>query len=135
MAEQPVAGAPMGFVGRWRIVEMELWDADAIDLAGPAFIEFGPDLRGRFRFIVVGGWMDCRAAERSDRAGVEFSWEGSDEGDEVSGRGWAAVADDGALEGRIFFHDGDDSGFRAVRLDAGLDAGRARDKSDAAGSG
>lgn len=134
MAEQPVAGAPMGFVGRWRIVEMELWDADAIDLVGPAFIEFGPDLRGRFRFIVVDGWMDCRAAKRSGRAGVEFSWEGSDEGDEVSGRGWAAITDDGALDGRIFFHNGDDSGFRAVRVDGALDAGLVPDD-DASGSG
>ncbi|GLY01569.1 hypothetical protein Acsp01_19480 [Actinoplanes sp. NBRC 101535] len=115
MAKHPVAGAPMGFVGWWRIVEMELWDADAFDLVGPAFIEFGSDLHGRIQFIAVDGWMDCRAATPSGRAGVEFTWEGSDEGDEVSGRGWAAVADDGALEGRIFFHNGDDSGFRAVR--------------------
>lgn len=114
----------MGFVGRWRILEMELWDADAFDLVGPAYIEFGSDLRGRFRFIVVDGWMDCRIAKQSGGAGVEFSWEGSDEGDEVSGRGWAAVVDDGVLDGRIFFHNGDDSGFRAVRVDGVLDAGR-----------
>lgn len=25
--------------GRWRITEMELWDSEAIDLLGPAFIE------------------------------------------------------------------------------------------------
>ena len=124
MAEQPVPGASMGFVGRWRIVEMELWDADAFDLVGPAFIEFGSDLRGRFQFIVVDGWMDCRIAKQSGGAGVEFSWEGSDEGDEVSGRGWAAVVDDGVLDGRIFFDNGDDSGFRAVRVDGVLDAGR-----------
>ncbi|WP_229072226.1 hypothetical protein [Actinoplanes sp. DH11] len=97
-------------------MEMELWEADDIDLVGPAFIEIDPDLRGEFRFIAVDGGLDCRAVERTGRAGVEFSWQGSDEGDEVSGRGWAAVTDDGALEGRIFFHDGADSGFRAVRL-------------------
>jgi hypothetical protein len=115
-------GQLKGLVGWWRIVEMELWDADAIDLVGPAFIEFGEDLSGQFGFIVVDGWMDCRVVERSGRPGVEFSWDGSDEGDEVSGRGWAAVADDGALEGRIFFHGGDDSGFRAVRADAAASA-------------
>ncbi|MEV6632192.1 hypothetical protein AB0M54_15715 [Actinoplanes sp. NPDC051470] len=55
---------------------------------------------------------------RDDRghAGVEFSWEGVDEGDEVSGRGWAALTETGEVEGRIFFHNGDDSGFRAVRV-------------------
>lgn len=124
MAEQPVPGAAMGFVGRWRILEMELWDADAFDLVAPAFIEFGSVLRGRFRLIVVDGWMDCRIAKQSGGAGVEFSWEGSDEGDEVGGRGWAAVVDDGVLDGRIFFRNGDDSGFRAVRVDGVFDAGR-----------
>jgi hypothetical protein len=46
------------------------------------------------------------------RASVEFSWQG----DEVSGRGWAVLADDGSLQGHLYFHLGDDSGFRAVRF-------------------
>ena len=50
----------MSINGRWRIVEMELWDREAIDLLGPAFIEIGPDGQGRFRFIAVVGWMDIR---------------------------------------------------------------------------
>ncbi len=37
--------------GRWRIVEMELWDRDDLDLVGPAFIEFDEDRTGRFAFI------------------------------------------------------------------------------------
>jgi hypothetical protein len=48
---------------------------------------------------------------------VEFTWEGSDEGDQVTGRGWAILAEDGTLNGRIFFHLGDDSGFHAVRTE------------------
>jgi len=107
----------MSHTGRWRIVEMELWDADAIDLLGPGFIEFDKDLSGRFRFIAVQGWMDCREGERDGRACVEFTWEGNDESDPASGRGWAALADNGSLEGRIFFHFGDDSSFRAVRTE------------------
>jgi hypothetical protein len=31
------------------------------------------------------------------------------------GRGWAVLADDGSLQGHLYFHLGDDSGFRAVR--------------------
>jgi hypothetical protein len=31
----------MSVVGRWRIVETELWDSGALDLVAPAFIEFG----------------------------------------------------------------------------------------------
>jgi hypothetical protein len=100
--------------GRWRIVEMDLWDREDVEMVGPALIEFRPDRTGSFGFIAVTGWMDCRRAG-SGRTGVEFSWEGTDEGDQVSGRGWAALKDDGSLHGRIYFHLGDDSGFRAER--------------------
>ena len=103
----------MGLTGRWRIVEMEMWDQAAIDLVGPAFIELRDDDQGSFRFIAVEGWLDVRDVERHGRSGVEFSWEGNDEMDPASGRGWAALAADGSLEGRIFFHMGDDSSFRA----------------------
>jgi hypothetical protein len=102
--------------GRWRIMEMDLWDQEAIDLVVPGFIEFGDDGTGEFGFIAVRGWMDCRPGEHGGRAGVEFSWQGDDEGDEVSGRGWAELADDGSLQGHLYFHLGDDSGFRAMRV-------------------
>jgi hypothetical protein len=101
-------------IGRWRILETDLWDRDALDLVAPAFIEFFPDRTGRFGFIAVTGWMDCRSIAIG-RSHVEFSWEGTDEGDQVSGRGWAAIQDDGLLHGHLHFHLGDDSGFRAER--------------------
>ncbi|MGW4339856.1 hypothetical protein ACWEK5_44830 [Rhodococcus koreensis] len=100
--------------GRWRIVEMDLWDRDAIDLVEPGFIDFADDGTGQFGFIAVRGAMDCRTTERDDRTTVvEFSWDGDDEGDQVSGRGWAALVGDATLEGHLFIHLGDDSGFRA----------------------
>ena len=102
------------FTGRWRILEMDLWDRDALDLVAPAFIEFSPDHTGGFGFIVVTGWIDWRRAG-TGRSGIEFSWEGSDEGDQVGGRGWAELHDNGVLHGHIYFHLGDDSGFRAER--------------------
>jgi len=100
--------------GRWRILEMDLWDQEALDLVAPAFIEFSADHSGELGFIVVTGWIDWRSAG-SGRPGVEFSWEGTDEGDQVSGRGWAALHTDGVLHGHLYFHLGDDSGFRAQR--------------------
>lgn len=104
----------MSVAGRWRIVAMELWDSDVLDLVGPAFIEFGEDGLGSFGFIAVQGSMDCREVPRDERPGVEFSWEGSDDCDPASGRGWVVLEDDGSLRGRIFFHLGDDSGVTAV---------------------
>lgn len=104
----------MSLKGRWRIVKMDMWDRDAIDLVEPGFIEFTNDGTGEFGFIAVRGWMDCRSTKRDDRSCVEFSWDGHDEGDQVSGRGWAALTPDGTVEGHLFIHMGDDSRFQAV---------------------
>jgi hypothetical protein len=99
--------------GRWRIVEMSGWDRDAIDLVEPGFIEFTGDGSGQFGIIAVRGWLDCRPAERGGRIGVEFTWEGIDEDDQVSGRGWAVLVGEKTIEGHLFFHLGDDSSFQA----------------------
>jgi hypothetical protein len=106
----------MSVVGRWRIVDMELWDQDAVDLVAPGFIEFQPDATGSFGFVAVQGGLDWREAPREGRAGAEFSWEGFDEGDPASGRGWATLEPDGGLRGHLYFHLGDDSGFHATRV-------------------
>jgi len=98
---------------------MEAWDQEAVDLLEPGFIEFMDDGTGRFGFVAVSGWMDCRWGERDGHPFVEFSWDGDDEGDQVSGRGWAALAPDGTLSGHLFFHMGDESSFRAAPLSEG----------------
>lgn len=107
----------MDLTGRWRIVEMDAWDREAIDLVEPGFIEFAADDTGEFGLIAVRGWLDCRVSEREGRTAVEFTWVGDDEGEQVSGRGWAVLADDASLQGHLFFHMGEDSGFRAVPFD------------------
>jgi hypothetical protein len=113
-------------VGRWRIVEMDAWDQEAVDLLGPGFIEFGSDQLGQLGFIAVQGQLDCRPGWRDERPCVEFTWAGDDEGNEVSGRGWAVLAEDGSLAGHLLFHLGDDSGFRAVRVEPEPSTTRAR---------
>lgn len=107
---------PEKLEGRWRIVEMEVWDAEAIDLLGPGFIEFD-ERHGSVRFIAVEGGLDCRYGEVDGRPSVEFSWRGVDDRDEACGRGWAHLQPDGTLVGRIFFHEGDDSSFAATRFE------------------
>ncbi|MFQ6228278.1 hypothetical protein [Nocardia sp. NPDC002869] len=92
---------------------MSGWDRDDIDLVEPGFIEFGADGTGQFGFIAVRGRLDSRPAQRDGRPGVEFTWEGIDEGDRVNGRGWAVRVDSETIEGHLFFHLGEDSSFRA----------------------
>ena len=107
----------MSVRGRWRIVDMEPWDQENIDLVAPGFFHFEENFLGSLGFIAVQGGIDWRAAPRDGHPGVEFSWKGHDDGDPAGGRGWAAYAADGTLRGRIYFHLGDDSGFHAVRAD------------------
>jgi hypothetical protein len=97
---------------------MELWAREAIELLGPGTILFEDEAFGEFRFIAVRGFMDCRFADRDGQPLVEFSWQGKDERDDVSGRGWATIQSDGTLRGRLYFHQGDDSAFTAVRAEA-----------------
>lgn len=102
---------PKTFAGKWRITETELWDEDALDLVVPAHITFDADGLGTFQMIAVEGGLDCRF----DGDRVDFSWVGDDDGDAANGRGWAELTTTGSLEGRIYFHQGDDSGFIAKR--------------------
>lgn len=98
-------------VGKWRIVEMELWDADFLDLIEPAYIAFDTHGRGEFVFGAVTGGLDCRHA----KASADFTWTGHDEMDEASGDGFAQLEEDGTLTGEIRFHLGDESAFKARR--------------------
>ncbi|WP_395155116.1 hypothetical protein [Ilumatobacter sp.] len=102
-------------IGSWRIVEMDVWDLDAIELVGPALMQVHSDGHGEFGFIAVQGQLDWKQDPGSTSERIAFTWEGDDEGDRVSGRGWASVNDADHLIGHIYFHLGDDSGFRAVR--------------------
>ena len=109
---------PVPLRGPWRIVEMELWDRYFLDLVEPAHITLEDDGLGGFAFGAVQGWIDCRFSKVEGRHRLEFTWEGADEGDPTSGRGWAILVADDRLEGRLFFHRGDDSAFFAQRSPA-----------------
>ncbi len=98
-------------LGKWRIVEMELWDSDFLDLVEPAYISFDAQGRGAFVFGAVQGGLHCRYGPDS----VRFTWQGFDEMDHASGAGDAELDKDGLLTGEIRFHDGDDSTFKARR--------------------
>ncbi len=110
MARQKSTDSALAFKGRWRIVAMDLWDKGAINLVEPGCIAFNGE-EGEMRFIAVRAWLDVRYSTRDGGPIAEFSWEGVDEGDQRSGRGWVTPATTGGLVGHIFFHNGDESGF------------------------
>ena len=103
------------FLGRWHIVSMSTWDEDYLNEEVPAFIEFDDKEMGKFHFGNIQGFMDCREGQRDGKPCVEWSWEGNDESDLCSGRGWAVLEGD-KLNGMIFIHQGDESDFEAERM-------------------
>ena len=102
------------YVGKWRIVEMEQWDQDFIDLVVPGHITLKEAGQGSFQFGAVEGKIDYRIEKVANMERFEFSWAGYDEFDSVCGRGWAVI-EGNELRGRLYFHFGEDSWYRAIR--------------------
>jgi hypothetical protein len=98
-------------LGRWRIVGSDTWDRDYLDLVEPASMTIGQAGRGELAFGVVNASLDLEYSQTM----VFFTFEGSDEGDEVSGSGSAELQDDGTLEIEIAFHLGDEAVLKAER--------------------
>src|SRR4029079_16484225 len=99
------------FIGRWRIVEMELWDQEFIDLESPGHITFNLGGRGELHFGAVDVTLDWLLNTKGNR--VDFTFEGFDEDDKVTGRGWAEL-NGGQLTGKLAFHQGNESDFVAL---------------------
>jgi len=99
----------MSIDGLYEIVEMELWDKEAIDLVEPGYISI-KGKSGKLHFICVDGEMDIQKIK--DR--YLFTWDGNDECDPASGYGDFTCSDK-TLTGRIHIHNGDNSSFVAVK--------------------
>ena len=99
-------------LGRWRLVESDIWDGDYLNLVGPATIAFEADGHGEFAFGCIQASMDLEYG----RTIVFFRYIGCDEGDEVTGSGSAEINDDGTLEIELSFDNGDDATLKARRI-------------------
>lgn len=93
---------------------MDQWDKEYIDLVAPGQIEIKKNGTGSFRFGVVEAVIDAKQETRNEGERLGFSFEGFDEGDEVSGRGWIEV-NGREMNGWFSFHGGDESNFKAKK--------------------
>lgn len=100
------------FNGKWEIVEMRAWAKKFIDLVEPGYIEFGNAKRGSLHFICIYADIDYQIDKNNK---VIFSFQGDDEGNLISGRGFAKIKH-GNLHGRIFIHKGDEFDFTATLI-------------------
>jgi hypothetical protein len=79
------------FAIRWRIVEMDVWDKDFLDLVEEAHLTFKGAADGEIVFGALKGFLDTRYGARDGAACAEFSSEGQDENDPACGRGWVTI--------------------------------------------
>jgi hypothetical protein len=98
-------------IGRWRIVSADLWDRDYLDLCGPATMTIGKSGDGEITFGALQASLDIAYAAAS----IDFTWQGSDEMDEVRGEGSAELLDNGELQVVFSYHHGDEATLHARR--------------------
>ena len=96
-------------IGKWRIVEADLWDRDHLNLVGPAYITFRGDGHGEIAFGALNAGLDCEYSPSI----IFFTWVGFDEMDEVRGDGSAKLDDDGTLDIEFRYHLGDEAELKA----------------------
>lgn len=103
----------MSVAGKWRIVEMPGYAADYPDLVESAYILFENHGAGEFAFGCCTGHI--WEASNANASSISFSWDGSDEMDEVCGDGSAELQPDGSLHGEICYRHGDEIPFIAKK--------------------
>jgi hypothetical protein len=102
------------FIGEWSITQLEGFDAEYLNLCGPSVIKISPGGIGEMNFGAVEIVLDCKMDDLNEHV-LRFSFEGSDEGDPISGRGYS-FNEGREMTGRIFLYCGDEFGFKAKKI-------------------
>ena len=98
------APANCRLIGRWRVVESDLWDRAHLDLCGPATLTITAQ-GGEIAFGALEAVLEVEYARDS----IGFRWNGREEGDQVEGEGTAELLDDGTIEIEFAYHNGDEA--------------------------
>jgi hypothetical protein len=99
-------------LGRWRIVEADLWERGHLDLVEPAMMTIRADGHGEIAFGALQATLDLEYGLSM----VFFSWAGFEEMDEVCGSGAAKLLDDGSIEIEFAYRLGDEALLKAQRI-------------------
>lgn len=98
-------------LGRWRIVEADLWGRDYLDLIAPAAIVIDADNHGEISFGAMQAGLDLGYSPTM----VFFTWAGFDEVDEITGDGSAELLEDDSIEITFAYHNGGEAILKAKR--------------------
>lgn len=103
------------FIGRWHIRSASEWSYDYLAMEQKPEIKISSSGCGTIRFGAFEGILDAMKDEFRPDDILQFSFHGSDEGDETYGRGVAHI-ENGIMKGRITFHRSMVSEFEAEKL-------------------
>jgi hypothetical protein len=98
-------------VGRWRIVQADLWNRDHLDLCGPAMIVIKANGTGEISF----GAMTVSPYVAYCHDDIGFEWGGCEEGDQVEGEGDAEIRKNRSLVVNFAYRNGDEAVLVAER--------------------
>ena len=105
------APANCQLIGRWRIVEADIWDRDYLDLCGPATITITDDGHGEIAFGALQAGLDLEYSRSIGRLHLgRLRRNGRSPGD-----GSAELLDDGSIEIEFAYHNGDEAVLKAKR--------------------
>ena len=105
------APATCRLIGRWRIVEADIWDRAHLNLCGPATLTITAQ-GGEIAFGALEAGLEVEYARDS----IGFRWTGCDEGNQVEGEGTAELLDDGKIEIEFAYDNGDEAVLKAKRM-------------------
>ena len=103
----------MSFIGKWNIIEMDMWDEDYFNMEVQAYIKIEHNNLGSFQFGLVSGQIHGKVVDYAGHDRFEFKFEGNDECEPINGSGWVMAKEKDIIEGEFRFHLGDDSTFLA----------------------
>ena len=98
------APANCRLIGRWWIVEADIWDRAYLNLSGPATLTITAK-GGEIAFGALEAGLEVEYA----RDLIGFRWAGCDQGDEVEGEATAELLDDGTIEIEFAYNNGDEA--------------------------
>ena len=101
-------------LGKWRIVESD-WDDEYLHDGGPAHIQIGVANIGLLAFGGISSELDYKICDRDGSFAIDFTLQGWDAGEKITGSGWAKLDEDGRMRLHVSVHNGDEAEMIAVR--------------------
>lgn len=105
----------MEFWGKWNICEIDNENTDCYSLDEQAYIYIDSDNSGVLQFGLINGDLEGRIRINPNYKIYEFTLDGNEGFDDITGRGWLKLTDNNTVSGKIVIDDGDASDFVAKR--------------------